>query len=233
MQTIKFIKVRFSELGFSMHEINMYEKVNLYFLFFYSQMQPTFGHSVSIFMLMLLSSSFLKCQVDAAVVNAVNKDSSSISDLVPNEPIKIKLLAPTTVSKKHTRTRQNSRFLRTFPPVELLDLARQAALTNEIEPLMDYNNDYRNPYDSDYYGSYDGGMAMGNTWPVNNMENRNSWPTKANRIDAGNSPIFYIKLPPVPYVFMPGVGYVSPHPYSNSPSMPMSMSAGQGTHLAY
>jgi len=39
-------------------------------------------------------------------------------------------------------------------------------------------------------------------------------------LSSGNSPVFYIRLPPAPYVLVPGLGYVSPHPY-NSPVLGM------------
>jgi hypothetical protein len=40
----------------------------------------------------------------------------------------------------------------------------------------------------------------------------------------GNSPVFYIRLPPAPYVLVPGFGYISPHPYSShSPALANSV----------
>lgn len=40
------------------------------------------------------------------------------------------------------------------------------------------------------------------------------------RLENGNSPVFYIRLPPSPYIYVPGIGYVSPHPYSNGHQLP-------------
>ncbi|CAG7832667.1 unnamed protein product [Allacma fusca] len=37
----------------------------------------------------------------------------------------------------------------------------------------------------------------------------------------GNSPVFYIRLPPAPYILVPGLGYVSPHPYNSPMAMGM------------
>jgi len=47
----------------------------------------------------------------------------------------------------------------------------------------------------------------------------------------GNSPVFYIRLPPAPYILVPGLGYVSPHPYNSPMAMGMPspvMAAGPG-----
>jgi hypothetical protein len=195
---------------------------------------------ISITLGILLSSSSPKCQTLAALQSGAGSSSSSSSSssfsqdsLSSSEPIRIKMLAPAAVSKKHTRTRQNSRFLRTFPPMELLNLAKQSAMNNEIAPLMSFpssgdsfsspsSNYHHNPYQSHNRNSLFGGSS-----PPFMPTYEKTYPMKA-RIDAGNSPIFYIKLPPVPYVFMPGVGYISPHPYSsNSQSFPMGGGSGE------
>ena len=45
----------------------------------------------------------------------------------------------------------------------------------------------------------------------------------------GNSPVFYIRLPPAPYILVPGLGYVSPHPYNSPMAMGMP-SPGKAVH---
>lgn len=142
----------------------------------------------------------------------------SLQERFPESTItRIKLLAPKseaaflsdpkTIQKLRSKTRTNSRFLRTFPPLELYKFVkRQGSLDNDIE-----DDDHRK-------------ILLGN-------------PNKIRaRLENGNSPVFYIRLPPAPYVFVPGIGYVSPHPYSNGPQfggnmpgMSMGMPPAPGT----
>ncbi|CAK1547333.1 unnamed protein product [Leptosia nina] len=57
----------------------------------------------------------------------------------------------------------------------------------------------------------------GETFPNDNI----------NSLQYDNSPIFYIRLPPTPYMFVPGLGYVS-QPPSLGPPMPPMMPQGMG-----
>ncbi|CAL8110825.1 unnamed protein product [Orchesella dallaii] len=120
---------------------------------------------------------------------------------------------PKTIMKLRSKTRTNSRFLRTFPPLELYKFARRAGATSVQNDIDDDDDDRK--------------ILLGN-------------PSKIRaRLENGNSPVFYIRLPPAPYVFVPGIGYVSPHPYSNGqqygqapgmsmgfPGAPIMMAAG-------
>ncbi|XP_045448700.1 pollen-specific leucine-rich repeat extensin-like protein 3 [Melitaea cinxia] len=54
--------------------------------------------------------------------------------------------------------------------------------------------------------------GSGNTFPNDNL----------NSLQYDNSPIFYIRLPPTPYMFVPGLGYVS-QPPTLGPAMPPMM----------
>ncbi|ODM96976.1 2'-5'-oligoadenylate synthase 3 [Orchesella cincta] len=103
---------------------------------------------------------------------------------------------PKTIMKLRSKTRTNSRFLRTFPPLELYKFAKRAGASSVKNDFED--DDHRK-------------ILLGN-------------PNKIRaRLENGNSPVFYIRLPPAPYVFVPGIGYVSPHPYSNGHQPGMSM----------
>ncbi|XP_028027160.1 circumsporozoite protein [Bombyx mandarina] len=51
----------------------------------------------------------------------------------------------------------------------------------------------------------------GDTFPNDNI----------NSLQYDNSPIFYIRLPPTPYMFVPGLGYVSQPPTLGPPMSPM------------
>lgn len=135
----------------------------------------------------------------------------SLQEKFPESTItRIKLLAPKseaaflsdpkTFQKLRSKTRTNSRFLRTFPPLELYKfMKRNGPLgNNDIE-----DDDNRK-------------ILLGNSNKIR------------ARLENGNSPVFYIRLPPAPYVFVPGIGYVSPHPYSNSQQSFPGMSMGMG-----
>lgn len=49
-----------------------------------------------------------------------------------------------------------------------------------------------------------------------------------NSLQYDNSPIFYIRLPPTPYMFVPGLGYVSQPPNIGPPMSPMMPQMPQG-----
>ncbi|XP_047529899.1 uncharacterized protein LOC125066048 [Vanessa atalanta] len=63
--------------------------------------------------------------------------------------------------------------------------------------------------------------GSGSTFPNDNL----------NSLQYDNSPIFYIRLPPTPYMFVPGLGYVS-QPPSLGPAMPPMMPQGVPQQVA-
>jgi len=95
-------------------------------------------------------------------------------------------MTPSPITRIHriSNARLNSRFLRTFPSLEFLHMARREG---QLVPQDTDASSHR----------------------------------QFGRHHSGNSPVFYIRLPPAPYMFVPGLGYVSPHPY-NTPMIPPS-----------
>ncbi|XP_050346069.1 uncharacterized protein LOC126770621 [Nymphalis io] len=63
--------------------------------------------------------------------------------------------------------------------------------------------------------------GSGGTFPNDNL----------NSLQYDNSPIFYIRLPPTPYMFVPGLGYVS-QPPTLGPAMPPMMPQGVPQQVA-
>ena len=129
--------------------------------------------------------------------------------------------------RTRARTRMNSRFLRTFPATEVLEYARKAAQFRDPfpPPPKKYFEDSYGPYGGHHHHNHH--KHMNSVLPpsqhaLNHMHFYEQQPPMRARFEAGNSPIFYIRLPPSPYVFMPGLGYVSPHPYNN-PTAPVGM----------
>lgn len=87
-----------------------------------------------------------------------------------------------------------------------------------------YNPYYQQPYMSPFYSPYYSGSLMEaapNTddydedYTESNDVEENDDGSRANKRRPGaskNSPIFYIRLPPTPYMFVPGMGYISQPP---------------------
>lgn len=86
-----------------------------------------------------------------------------------------------------------------------------------------YNPYYQQPYMSAFYSPYYAGMVDGppnsdeydEEYAESNDVEDNDDGSRANKrrpVSSKNSPIFYIRLPPTPYMFVPGLGYVSQPP---------------------
>ena len=140
--------------------------------------------------LLLQSFILMSCLVLSANISSSQSRSLSSSPGGKELPegLSPMINSPITRIKMRSNGRTNSRFLRTFPPLEFLNFARR-----------------------------DGHLTSDS--PESFSPNQNTL--------IGNSPVFYIRLPPAPYVLVPGLGYVSPHPY-NSPVMGMGIPPSPG-----
>lgn len=109
------------------------------------------------------------------------------------------------------------------------DMMTEESIRNN--KMLDYYGYYPSPYQAPYPGTYPTGYpAMYNTpYPAyyppeeydedynnNHIDDDDDAFSRANnrrKPGAGqNSPIFYIRLPPTPYMFVPGIGYISQPP---------------------
>lgn len=110
---------------------------------------------------------------------------------------------------------------------KMLDYYRYFAPTPYSMPYVPpyYNPYYQQPYMSAFYPPYypgsiiDPAMQNGDEYDdeyaeSNDVEDGDDG-SRANKRRPGttkNSPIFYIRLPPTPYMFVPGMGYISQPP---------------------
>ncbi|XP_031623710.1 extensin [Contarinia nasturtii] len=111
---------------------------------------------------------------------------------------------------------------------KMLDYYRYFAPTAYPMPYVPYYNPYyQQPYMSAFYSPYysgsmiDPAMQSADEYDeeysdANDIDSENDDGSRANnkrRPGASkNSPIFYIRLPPTPYMFVPGMGYISQPP---------------------
>lgn len=78
-------------------------------------------------------------------------------------------------------------------------------------------------FSPEYYGDY----SQGEEEDIMSRSNRRRPQNNINSINPyDNSPIFYIRLPPTPYMFVPGYGYIS-----NPPSITPMNALGQMSHV--
>lgn len=109
---------------------------------------------------------------------------------------------------------------------KMLDYYRYFSPTPYSMPYVPYYNPYyQQPYMSAFYSPYysgsilDPSMQNGEEYDeeytdTNDVEESDDG-SRANKRRPGttkNSPIFYIRLPPTPYMFVPGMGYISQPP---------------------
>lgn len=92
-----------------------------------------------------------------------------------------------------------------IPPPTTNRQAKNLAYFDYIQPLDDYS---AYDLDNDYVIPLDESNDLSRTIPTR----------KRLRPQPYNSPIYYIRLPPQPYMFVPGIGYVS-QPHQQTPAM--------------
>lgn len=112
---------------------------------------------------------------------------------------------------------------------KMLDYYRYFAPAPYTMPYVPYYNPYyQQPYMSAFYSPYysgsllDPAMQSGDEYDEEYADTANEVEgiesddgSRANKRRPGqtkNSPIFYIRLPPTPYMFVPGMGYISQPP---------------------
>lgn len=141
-------------------------------------------------------------------------ENNKITDLNDSEKI------ATNDFSQNVRTKEKSR------NDKMLDFYRYFSPTPSYAPMPYvpyYPQYYQQPYMSAFYSPYYPGPMVD---PNQNAEEYDEEYTDSNDVDdsddgsrankrrpaSKNSPIFYIRLPPTPYMFVPGMGYISQPP---------------------
>lgn len=167
-----------------------------------------------------LAASIDEVQKKFAAVSAEKRIISAVRSTQGRES----KIAETNESDKPSDLQPNAAKKDTNRNDKMLDYYRYFAPPSPQYPMpyMPYYPPYYQPYMSAFYSPYYSGPMMEQAqatdeydeeYPeTNDVEDSDDGSRANKRKPAKNSPIFYIRLPPTPYMFVPGMGYISQPP---------------------
>lgn len=167
------------------------------------------------------AKSLTQPSVDAKPVDQLQKKQDTvIPEVKPNQsPFNgISIKEPT--SSKETETKVNKSFK--LPPREFLSPQPSYRKNKMLDYFAYFPDPIVPPYQSPEYYAQHGYYSDMHPMEVDDYMSR------ANRRRPSgneNSPIYYIRLPPTPYMFVPGMGYISQPPTIQPISPQYSMPA--------
>lgn len=183
--------------------------------------------TVSVAMCATLPTDTLRASIDEVQKKFASVTAEKRINNAPKSDISENKIGESSNNDKVATSDFDSKMKQTNRNDKMLDYYRYFAPTSYQMPYVPFFSPYyQQPYMSAFYSPYYPGSVMDPTMQsgdeyddeysdTNEVEENNDDGSRANKRRPGtakNSPIFYIRLPPTPYMFVPGMGYISQPP---------------------